>query len=86
MVIPRELRDRLGLRHGPVELEMDGADLRVQRVRAIGYRRVVADVPWPPGRIADDLTEADGLLVIPADDGGSITDEAVRALRDADRR
>lgn len=68
MVIPRELRDRLGLRHGPVELEMDGADLRVR--------------PVAP----DDLTEADGLLVIPADDGGSITDEAVRALRDADRR
>lgn len=68
LVIPRELRDRLGLRHGPVELEMDGADLRVR--------------PVAP----DDLTEADGLLVIPADDGGSITDEAVRALRDADRR
>ena len=68
LVIPRELRDRLGLRHGPVELEMDGADLRVR--------------PVAP----DDLTEADGLLVIPADDGESITDEDVRALRDADRR
>ncbi len=68
LVIPRELRDRLGLRPGPVELEADGANLRVRPIAA------------------DDLEEADGLLVIPAGNGEPITDEDVRALRDADRR
>lgn len=30
MVIPKALRDRLGLRAGPVEVEADGASLRVE--------------------------------------------------------
>lgn len=34
LVIPRELRDRLGLRPGPVELEPDGANLRVSPIAA----------------------------------------------------
>jgi AbrB family looped-hinge helix DNA binding protein len=34
LVIPRELRDRLGLRQGPVDVEMDGADLRVRPIAA----------------------------------------------------
>jgi len=29
-VIPRELRERLGLGQGPVDVEADGADLRVR--------------------------------------------------------
>jgi len=29
LVIPRALRERLGLRQGPVDVEVDGADLRV---------------------------------------------------------
>ncbi|WP_395725375.1 AbrB/MazE/SpoVT family DNA-binding domain-containing protein [Nakamurella sp.] len=68
LVIPRELRDRLGIRPGPVELEADGANLRVRPIAT------------------DDLGEADGLLVIPAGHREPITDDDVRALRDADRR
>jgi AbrB family looped-hinge helix DNA binding protein len=30
LVIPKVLRDRLGLRQGQVEIEADGADLRVR--------------------------------------------------------
>ena len=30
LVIPRALRERLGLRQGTVEVEVDGADLRVR--------------------------------------------------------
>ncbi len=68
LVIPRELRDRLGLRPGPVELEADGANLRVRPIAA------------------GELAEADGFLVIPATGGEPITDDDIRALRDADRR
>jgi AbrB family looped-hinge helix DNA binding protein len=32
LVIPRALRDRLGLRQGVVDVEADGADLRVRPV------------------------------------------------------
>jgi AbrB family looped-hinge helix DNA binding protein len=31
LVIPKQLRDRLGLTPGEVEVEADGADLRVRR-------------------------------------------------------
>jgi AbrB family looped-hinge helix DNA binding protein len=68
LVIPRELRDRLGLGPGPVELEADGANLRVRPITS------------------DDLEEADGFLVIPDGHEEPITDDDVRALRDADRR
>jgi AbrB family looped-hinge helix DNA binding protein len=68
VVIPKELRDRLGLQPGPVELEIDGGGMHLAPV------------------ISDDpLVERDGRLVI-APGGSSITDEDVRALRDADRR
>ncbi len=61
------LRDRLGLRSGEVEVEADGADLRV---------RPIAE---------ETLDEQDGWLLVPAA-GSPITDEEVRALRDADQR
>lgn len=32
LVVPKPLRERLGLRPGPVEVEADGADLRVRVV------------------------------------------------------
>jgi AbrB family looped-hinge helix DNA binding protein len=32
LVIPKQLRDRLGLRPGEVDIEVDGADLRVRQV------------------------------------------------------
>jgi AbrB family looped-hinge helix DNA binding protein len=32
LVIPKQLRDRLGLRPGEVDIEVDGADLRVRPV------------------------------------------------------
>lgn len=67
LVIPKVLRDRLGLKQGEVDVEADGADLRV---------RPLAD---------DTLDEQDGWLVVPAT-GRSLTDEDVRALRDADQR
>jgi AbrB family looped-hinge helix DNA binding protein len=66
-VIPKALRDQLGLRQGEVEVEADGADLRV---------RPVAD---------DALDEQDGWLLVPAV-GVPLTDDDVRALRDADQR
>ena len=67
MVIPKALRDRLGLRPGEVEVVADGAALRVEPVVSV------------------ELVERDGRLVIPAS-GSLITDEDVRALRDADQR
>jgi AbrB family looped-hinge helix DNA binding protein len=67
LVIPKALRDQLGLRQGEVEVEADGADLRV---------RPVAD---------DALDEQDGWLLVPAV-GVPLTDDDVRALRDADQR
>jgi AbrB family looped-hinge helix DNA binding protein len=67
LVIPKSLRDRLGLRPGEVEVTADGSALRVEPLAA------------------DDLEERDGRLVIPPS-GAVLDDEAVRALRDADRR
>lgn len=67
LVIPKQLRDHLGLTQGVVEVEADGADLRI---------RPLAD---------DALDEQDGWLVVPPT-GRRLTDDDVRALRDADQR
>ena len=67
LVIPKSLRDRLGLRPGEVDVTADGTALRVEP-------------------IAGTSTERErGLLVIPAG-GAVISDEDVRALRDADQQ
>jgi AbrB family looped-hinge helix DNA binding protein len=67
LVIPKALRDRLGLRSGVVEVVPDGAGLRIEPVTGEG------------------LETRSGRLVIPAS-GVPLSDEDVRALRDADRR
>jgi len=72
LVIPKALRDALGLVPGEVEVSADGAGLHIEP-------------------LADDLLDdEDGLLVIPAGDVSvsavSVSDELVRALRDADQR
>lgn len=36
VVIPKALRDRVGLRPGPVEIEVDGAALRIEPVAGDG--------------------------------------------------
>jgi AbrB family looped-hinge helix DNA binding protein len=67
LVIPKALRDALGLVPGEVEVSADGAGLHIEP-------------------LADDLLDdEDGLLVIPAGDV-VVSDELVRALRDADQR
>lgn len=67
MVIPKALRDSLGLVPGEVEVTPDGAGLHIE--------------PLADGRLEDE----GGLLVIPAADA-TISDDLVRALRDADQR
>lgn len=67
IVVPKELRDRIGLVPGEVDVEVDGAALRVAPVAA------------------DRVREVDGRLVV-ARTGTPLTDDDVRALRDADRR
>ena len=67
LVIPKQLRDRLGITPGVVEVTTDGAGLRVEP-------------------LADDLLDhREGRPVIAAS-GAAIDDEAVHALRDAERR
>jgi AbrB family looped-hinge helix DNA binding protein len=67
LVIPRQIRDRIGLASGgEVELELDGAAVRIEPVVGTG------------------LTEADGLLFIPAA-GTPLSSAVVRNLIDADR-
>ena len=67
LVIPKVLRDRLGLRPGEVEVTADGAALRVEPVAA------------------DHLVEEAGRLVIP-EGGDTLTDDAVRALRESEQK
>ena len=67
LVIPKPLRDQLGLRPGEVRLTADGASLRVEPISG------------------DTLVEDGEWLVIPAG-GEPVTDDDVRALRDADQR
>ena len=53
LVIPKSIRDRIGLRAGSVEveIEIDGAGIRIEPVTA------------------DDFEEVDGWLVIPSSGG-----------------
>jgi AbrB family looped-hinge helix DNA binding protein len=68
VVVPKVLRDRIGLRPGEVEVTEDGTGLRIEPVTG------------------SSLVEGEaGRLVIPAG-GTALTDDDVRALRDADHK
>jgi AbrB family looped-hinge helix DNA binding protein len=68
IVIPKPLRDAVGMQEGEVELFQEGSGIRIEPVTE------------------DSLAEEDGRLVIPASGEQVITDDDVRALRDAGRR
>lgn len=67
IVVPKELRDRVGLRPGELEIQVSGAGLHLEPLAG------------------DGLVERDGRLVVTSS-GDRLTDDDVRALRDADRR
>jgi AbrB family looped-hinge helix DNA binding protein len=67
LVVPKPVRERLGLVPGEVELEVDGSDLRIRPISG------------------DAVDDDDGWLVVPAA-GVTVTDDDIRALRDADQR
>lgn len=67
LVIPKQLRDHLGLTPGEVEVTADGAALRVEPIAGT------------------EVVRQSGFLVIPAS-GASLSDDDVRALRDALQR
>jgi AbrB family looped-hinge helix DNA binding protein len=67
LVIPKSLRDRLGLRPGEVDVSADGTALRVEPIAGSG-------------------TERDRNRLVIRATGAVITDDDVRALRDADQR
>lgn len=56
LVIPKQLRDRLGLTQGEVEVEADGADLRVRPVSgdALDEQDGWLVVPATGQRLTDD--------------------------------
>jgi AbrB family looped-hinge helix DNA binding protein len=67
LVIPKALREQVGIGPGEVEITVEGAAIRIESVAA------------------DDLVEADGLLLLLT--GGLVLDEdAVREMRLADQR
>lgn len=67
LVIPKPLRDVLGLTPGQVDVEVRGAGLLIMP------------------ETDDSLTSEDDLLVIPAG-GVKLTDEEVRALKEAGQK
>jgi len=67
LVVPKAMREQVGLDPGEVDVTVDGAGLHIEAVAG------------------EDLIEEDGWLVIPPS-GGSVSDETVRALRDAGER
>lgn len=54
LVIPKSLRDRLGLRAGPVEVDADGATLRVEPVTEKSLERRSGRLVIPASRVKLD--------------------------------
>ncbi len=56
MVLPRRLRDQLGLEAGPAEVTVDGAGLRIEAVAGDGLteEQGLLVVPAGGGVLADD--------------------------------
>ena len=56
LVIPKSLRDRMGLRPGPVEVHADGAGIRVESLAAesLDERRGRLVIPASGAAIDDD--------------------------------
>jgi AbrB family looped-hinge helix DNA binding protein len=60
VVIPKPLRDRVGLRPGPVEVVVDGAALRLEPVGGLGLAEVEGRpvIPASGVTISDDDVQA----------------------------
>ncbi len=60
LVIPKPLRDQLGLVPGPVEVTIDGATLRVEAAAGAGFEVVdgIAVIPASGAAVDDDLVRA----------------------------
>jgi AbrB family looped-hinge helix DNA binding protein len=60
VVIPKPLRDRVGLRPGPVEVVVDGAALRLEPVSGLGLAEVEGRpvIPASGVTISDDDVQA----------------------------
>ncbi|MCB1289726.1 MAG: AbrB/MazE/SpoVT family DNA-binding domain-containing protein [Mycobacterium sp.] len=67
LVVPKALREQVGIGAGEVEITVEGAAIRIESVAA------------------DDLVEADGLLLLPTG-GAGLDEDAVREMRLADQR
>jgi AbrB family looped-hinge helix DNA binding protein len=57
LVIPKPLRDRLGLRPGPVEVEIEGADLKLSPIAddSLEDHEGLLVIPASGSEIDDDL-------------------------------
>ncbi len=60
MVIPRSLRERVGLRPGEVEVSADGASIRIEPVAGEGLIEVGGRLAIPAGGVTvdDELVRA----------------------------
>lgn len=67
IVVPKELRSRIGLEPGEVEITVSGSALLIEPV------------------VTDELTESDGLLMLPAG-GPELSTDDIRELRLGDQR
>ena len=53
-MIPKPIRDRLGLVPGEIEIEIDGAGIRVEPTSGSGLRREAGRMVIPPSGITID--------------------------------